>query len=440
MSVRAIFVVTTISIAIAVFAERLVKATMPPPQPGPLAAPKSARQTGYPAELARWVTPDDNPPSAAKIALGKSLFFDDRLSVDNTVACANCHDPDKGFTDQLPTSMGVHGKFGMRNAPTVLNSMFNIEQFWDGRAATLEDQAEQPILNPIEMGMPDEATVVKKLRSIPEYQKAFQEVFGAPPNYRNLVRAIAVYERTQVSFDSPFDRYMAGDDKALTPQQKRGWEIFNGQGRCMSCHGWNPTRPLFTDDRYHNIGVSAHSAKFVPHARQALALLSKSGGPREIDQLAIATDMSELGRFLVTKQPHDIGAFRTMSLRNLYVTEPYFHDGSQDTIWDTLDHYNKGGVQNPFLDGGIVPLGLSSQQEDDLAAFLLALTSPEYATQARKEYERQFKISRTRRPQRDTEAAMGLKGRNGPGFAGPFGDIGPGQDAMHEEPTRLGGY
>src|SRR5579883_2941559 len=161
-------------------------ATMPPPKPGPLAEPQTTHQVGFPDRLYKFVIPPDNPESPAKVALGKELFFDPRLSVDNTVACANCHDPDKGFTDQLPTAMGVHAKFGHRNAPTVLNSMFNIEQFWDGRAPTLEDQAEQPILNPIEMGMPDEQTVVAKLSKIPEYQKGFQEAFGSAPTYRNL--------------------------------------------------------------------------------------------------------------------------------------------------------------------------------------------------------------------------------------------------------------
>ncbi|MGH7779372.1 MAG: cytochrome-c peroxidase [Candidatus Binataceae bacterium] len=416
------------------------QATMPAPKPGALAKPKSIDQAGFPAKLYQWTVPADNPQSPAKVALGKTLFFDMRLSIDNTVACANCHDPDKGFTDQLKTAMGVHAKFGQRNAPTVLDSMFNIEQFWDGRAPTLESQAGQPILNPVEMGMPDEQTVANKLDSIPEYTLQFQQVFGAAPTYVNMERAIAAYERTQLAFDSPFDHFMAGDTNALSASQQRGWAIFNGQGRCMSCHGWNPTRPLFTDDRYHNIGVSAHNAQFVPHAREALALLSNGkGGAQEIDRLAISTDMSEVGRFLVTKQPHDIGAFRTMGLRNLFVTEPYFHDGSQDTIWDTLDHYNKGGVPNPFLDGGITPLGLSERQEDDLAAFLLSLTSSNYMTQAKAEYDRQFKLSRTTRPQRDTAAAMGLIGRNGPGFAGPFGDIGPGESSMQENPALLGG-
>ncbi|HVA82082.1 MAG TPA: cytochrome c peroxidase [Candidatus Binataceae bacterium] len=440
MSARSVTAMLIAAATIALGAGPVARATMPPPLPGASAEPKSIDQPGFPAKLYQWTTPANNPQSAAKVALGKALFFDARLSVDNTVACANCHDPDKGFTDQLPTAMGVHGKFGQRNAPTVLDSMFNIEQFWVGRAATLEDQAEQPILNPIEMGMPDQKAVVDKLNSIPDYQRQFQQVFGAAPAYVNLVRAIAAYERTQIAFDSPFDHYMAGDTSALSAQQQRGWAIFNGQGRCMSCHGWNPTRPLFTDDRFHNIGVSAHDAQFVPHAREALAALSSGGGgAQQIDRLAISSDMSQLGRFLVTKQPHDIGAFRTMDLRNLYVTEPYFHDGSQKTIWDTLDHYNKGGVPNPFLDGGITPLGLSEAQEDDLAAFLLSLTSQRYMAQARTEYERQLALSRTKRPQRDTQAAMGLIGRNGPGFAGPFGDIGPGESAMHENPALLGG-
>ena len=439
MTVRIPSVMLAGAAALAVAAS-LARATMPPPKPDASAAPKPLNQTGFPAKLYQWSIPADNPQTPAKVALGKALFFDDRLSVDNTVACANCHDPGKGFTDELPTSMGVHGKFGQRNAPTVLNSMFNIEQFWDGRAPTLEAQAEQPILNPVEMGMPDQRTVVNKVNSIAEYKAEFQRIFGEAPTYGDIVKAIAAYERTQLAFDSPFDRYMNGDPNAITAQQKRGWAIFNGQGRCMSCHGWNPTRPLFTDDRFHNIGVSAHSAQFVPHARAALALLGKGGGGAlQIDQLAISSDMSDLGRFLVTKQPHDIGAFRTMDLRNLFLTEPYFHDGSQTTIWDTLDHYNKGGVQNPYLDGGIVPLGLSEAQEDDLAAFLLSLTSQPYMQQAQAEYARQFKISRTTRPQRDTAAAMGLKGRNGPGFAGPFGDIGPGQAAMQENPALLGG-
>jgi cytochrome c peroxidase len=172
-------------------------------------------------------------------------------------------------------------------------------------------------------------------------------------------------------------------------------------------------------------------------ARKALVLISQGGGGlQQLDQLAIQSDMSGLGRFLVTKQPHDIGGFRTMGLRNLLVTEPYFHDGSQQTLWDVLDHYNKGGVQNPYLDGGLLPLGLSESEEDDLVAFLATLTSPEYAGVSNEELEKQRARSKTDRPQRDEAAAMGKAGL-GPGFKGPFGDMTPAQN--EENPASLGG-
>jgi cytochrome c peroxidase len=404
--------------------------------PGPLADPKSNKQAGFPTDLYSWVIPPDNPQTPAKIALGKALFFEDRLSADGKISCDHCHVPAKGFTDQLPTSMGINAQFGQRNAPTVLNSMFNVTQFWDGRSPSLEAQVEGPVTNPVEMGQKSTDAAVAKIKSISEYQKQFQEVFGRDPNFADIERAIAAYERTQFAFDSPFDKFMAGDKNAISDSAKRGWSIFNGKGRCMSCHGWNPTQPLFTEMKFHNIGVSAHKSDFVPLARKALDTLRSGASSQDIDKLAIGSDMSGLGRFLVTKQPHDIGAFRTMGLRNLLVTQPYFHDGSQATLWDTIDHYNKGGVQNPYLDGGIVPLGLTEAQEDDLIAFLTALTSPEYEKAAKEEYDLQFKRSRTDRPQRDTAAANGEKGR-GPGLAGPFGDIGPEQ--TEEDPALLGG-
>lgn len=407
---------------------------------GRLADPEPAKQAGFPHDLYRWVLPADNlerPPE--KIGLGRALFFDRRLSADNKESCSTCHDPEKGFTDQLPTAMGIHNQFGQRNAPTIINATFNILQFWDGREPTLEDQARRPILNPIEMGMPDEKTLVDKLKTAPEYQKAFMEVFGHPPNFDDMTKALAAFERTQVAFDSPFDKFVEGDEQALTEQQQHGWSLFNGKGRCLSCHGVNPVQPMFSDNRFHNIGVSAHNKNFVELARKALRVSAEGGGAAQIDQLAIQTDMSELGRFLITKEPHDIGAFRTMGLRNLLVTEPYFHDGSQATLWDTIDHYNKGGVQNPYLDGGIVPLGLSEQEIDDLVAFLKSLTSPRYADAAEHEYAAQLARSKTDRPQRDVDAAMGTTGRIDPKLSGPFGDIGPGEDQMREDPALLGG-
>ena len=430
---RALLVVSTLLVILAV--GPLVNAAHAD-GPGPLADPKSDKQAGFPTDLYSWAIPPDNPQTPAKIALGKALFFEDRLSADGKISCDHCHKPAKGFTDQLPTSMGINALFGQRNAPTILNSMFNVTQFWDGRSPTLEAQVEGPVTNPVEMGQKSTDAAVAAIKSIPEYQKQFQEVFGRDPNFADIERAIASYERTQFAFDSSFDKFMAGDKNAISDSAKRGWSIFNGKGRCMSCHGWNPTQPLFTEMKFHNIGVSAHKSDFVPLARKALDTLRSGATSQDIDKLAIGTDMSGLGRFLVTKQPHDIGAFRTMGLRNLLVTQPYFHDGSQQTLWDTIDHYNKGGVQNPYLDGGIVPLGLTEAEEDDLIAFLTSLTSPEYEKAAKEEYDLQFKRSRTDRPQSDTAAANGDKGR-GPGLAGPFGDIGPEQ--TEEDPALLGG-
>ena len=193
------------------------------PKPGPSAEPKSLDQPGLPRDLYQLSIPADNPQSQEKVALGKTLFFDTRLSADNSTACATCHKPDMGFTDQLATSKGIHDQHGQRNAPTILNAMFNVTQFWDGRAPSLEEQAKLPILNPVEMGQKAPADVVTKLNSIQEYKDTFQKVFGGAPNYDDMVKAIAAYERTQVTFDTPFDRFIAGDNKALDASARRGW-------------------------------------------------------------------------------------------------------------------------------------------------------------------------------------------------------------------------
>lgn len=377
-------------------------------------------QVGFPNELYRSMIPPDNPQTSLKVALGRQLFFDKRLSENNTQMCASCHNPDKGFTDQLPTAIGIHAKSGQRNTLTVLNAAFNVSQFWDGREQTLEGQVKDPIVNPGEMGMKNANEVVTKIASVPEYQRRFWAAFGEPVTMVNIQRAIAAYERIRVTFNTPFDRFVAGDLSALTPQQQRGWAIFNGKGRCMSCHEWKPTRPFFTDNHFHNIGVSICNKQFVSKAQQVLALLGRdSAEPQEIDRLAIANDMSELGRFLVTKQYRDIGAFRTPDLRNLLVTEPYFHDGSQKTLWDVVDLFNKGGMRNPFLDSGVVPLGLTEPEIDELVAFLASLTSPEYAKAAQIEYQKQFRLSRTFRPQRNTAVAIRLKEDKGARIGSP---------------------
>jgi cytochrome c peroxidase len=386
--------------------------TPPIPEAGPLARPKSLQQVGAPVDATHAAIPPDNPQTPEKIALGQRLFFDGRLSADGSVACSTCHDPARAFSDGKPASIGIKGRGGQRNAPTILNALYNKTQFWDGRAKTLEEQAALPIVNPVEMGQPSMDAAVTRIAAIAEYQGAFRGVFGRPPNGPDLVRAIASYERTQVSFDSPFDHFVAGDENAIDDSANRGWELFNTRGRCNKCHALSEDKrdvTYFTDNDFHNIGIGIIRHNVVALARQAEQLIN-SADPAAIDRAAIQTDMSALGRFLITKKEPDIATFKTPSLRNVLVTGPYFHDGSQETLWDVMDHYNKGdGLQNPYLDEDIQPLALTEVEIDDVVAFLASLTSADYAEQGRKELARQREISRTKRPQRDTARAFGPK-------------------------------
>jgi len=385
---------------------------LPIPKPGPLAHPKSIHQVGVPAAATRAAIPPDNPQTPEKIALGQKLFFDGRLSADGTVACSTCHDPARAFTDGRPTSVGIKGRIGQRNAPTILNALYNKTQFWDGRVKTLEEQAALPIVNPVEMGQPSLDAAMARIAAIPEYQDAFRKVFGAPPNARDLLRAIASYERAQLSFDSPFDRFIAGDSTAIDDAAKRGWELFNTRARCNKCHALSEQKrdaTSFTDNDFHNIGIGIIRHNVAALARQAEQAI-KSGDTSQIDRAAIQTDMSALGRFLITRRERDIAAFKTPGLRNVLVTGPYFHDGSQETLWDVMDHYNKGdGLQNPYLDEDIQPLALTEDDIDDVVAFLASLTSAPYKDQGIKELARQRALSRTNRPQRDTARAFGPK-------------------------------
>jgi cytochrome c peroxidase len=386
-----------------------------------LALPALARAAGeprVPPKLPPGVSPvlwslsvpPDAEPTPEKVALGEKLFNDKRLSVNDRVACATCHVPEKGFVDHKPHSEGVGApkERTQRNSPTVLNAMFNATQFWDGRAPSLEEQAKLPILNPIEMGQKSPDDVVAKVAKIPEYRDGFRKVFGRAPTYDDLAAAIAAFERTQYAGDAPFDRFIAGDERAIGASARRGWALFNGKARCNSCHAFAVVNPLFSDQKFHNIGIAAHKTDFIGLARRAMDIV-RAGDLKQIDELAIQTDLSELGRFLVTKQANDVGAFKTPTLRNVAVTGPYMHDGSLATLWDVMDHYNKGGVPNPNLDGGMQRLGLTEAEIDDVVAFLETLTSPRWAAFGREEMARQ-RARKNVRPERDTEVAMGRKG------------------------------
>lgn len=322
---------------------------------------------GLPADLWELLIPPENPVTPEKVALGRALYFDKRLSKDGTVSCATCHDPDKGFADGKPLAEGIQGKKGTRNSPTVLNAVFNEFQFWDGRAPSLEEQAKGPLINPVEMGFANHEEVVTVVKAVPEYQKQFQQVFGREPGIDDVVAAIASFERTVVSGDSRFDRFIAGDKSALSESAARGWELWNGKARCNTCHPFGDVTPNFSDNKFHNIGVAAKNRDFEGLSR-------KAAGEADPEKLAFEGDLTELGRFNVTRQPKDIGAFKTPGLRDVALTAPYMHDGSEATLMDVVNFYDKGGEPNPYLDGGIVPLKLTDQEKADLVAFLESLT------------------------------------------------------------------
>ena len=339
--------------------------------------------------------PASNPQTPEKITLGKKLFEDKRFSSTGQVACATCHDAKKAFTDSpLATSEGIakagRKLTGTRNAPTVVNAAYFDTMFWDGRSPSLEDQSQHPFVNPVEMGLKDHQPILKIARSDPEYVKAFEQVFGkkgAAITMTEVTQAIAAFERTQVAGDSPFDRYyFKGEASALTDQQKRGFELFVNKGRCVSCHVVEQTTALFTDNRFHNIGVGINA---VQNDVPALAgeFLKAKATLAEVDKKVLADKRtSELGRFAISRNFEGLGAFKTSTLRNVAVTSPYMHDGSIKTLREVVVHYNNGGVTkegdpvNDFLSSGIRKLGLTDPEIDDLVAFLEALTSPEYAS------------------------------------------------------------
>lgn len=290
--------------------------------------------------------PEDNPYTKAKAELGRLLYFDKRLSSDSTVSCATCHSPKFGFTDGAPVSTGIGGQKGGRSAPTVINRAYSLHQFWDGRAPTLEAQAVGPIANPIEMTNerdPKRAhlTRVNALKRVPGYVKRFESVFGTNEfTIDHVGQAIATFERTVLSGNAPFDRYKAGDKQAMSASQVRGMNIFFKKTACDSCHlGFN-----FTDGSYVNIGIGMDRPK------------------------------PDLGRFVVSKREEDKGAFKTPTLRDIEHTGPYMHDGRFKTLEEVVEHYDKGGIKNPYLDERLKPLKLSAQEKRDLVAFLKALS------------------------------------------------------------------
>jgi len=288
-----------------------------------------------PNHLAAFATPTVKD-SIDLTALGRLLFFDKRLSGDEKMSCATCHQPDKGYCDAVPKGTGNQGKTLARNTPSVVNVDARMPLFWDGRAATPEEQALMPVANPDEMNM-DPDKLVAILSVIPEYVARIKRAFGdSEITPKRVGAAIASFERTLVSSDSPFDRAMGGDATAMSDAARRGMKLFVGKGRCTKCHDG----PHFTDASFHNIGIT--------------------GG--------------DVGRYKIVPVAVLKGAFKTPGLRDVELTAPYFHDGSAKTLDDVMAHYNRGGDTKDNLDGDITPLSLNDAEQKDLVAFMKALT------------------------------------------------------------------
>lgn len=322
--------------------------------------------------------PADNPMSSKKVALGRALYFDKRLSIDGTVSCANCHDPALAFTDSNVVAVGVGDKRGTRNAPTILNSVFNDSLFWDGRARSLEDQIKHPLMSAFEMGMGSKDDLIRRLSSIAEYRQEFSQVFKSEGlTIDTLAKAIAAYERTLLSGNSPFDRFIIGDSATLSDAQQRGWDLFKEKAKCIECHTYSVSSPLFTDFKFHNTGVAAADTLF----SELMRTVPKSSVETTPTILAHSTGFSELGRFAVTFQQVDIGAFKTPTLRDVELTSPYMHDGSLKTLIDVVQFYNRGGNPNSHLDKRMHPLQLTDSEVNDLVQFMRALTSDDVLQQ-----------------------------------------------------------
>lgn len=313
--------------------------------------------------LGEMPVPVGNPQTEEKVELGKMLFFDPRLSGDNKMSCATCHNPELGFSDGLPRANGAQGELG-RNSPTIWNAAYVDFPFWDGRTASLEEQAGKPIVADVEMNqkVPE---LIEELEAVPEYRERFRKVFGTDTiSFTDVTRAIAAFERTVLTFNSPFDRFEAGDESAMSTEARQGMELFFGKAACASCH----TKPLFTDNRFHVIGV--------PQVGPKAAVEEPARSENEAQDLEPTGRrvLGDLGRFEVTGDLRDNGAFRTPTLRNVELSGPYMHDGAFKTLEEVVTFYNEGGGDVENRSKLVFPLNLNDQEQKALVAFLKALT------------------------------------------------------------------
>lgn len=322
--------------------------------------------------------PADNPITAEKVQLGRKLFFDRRLSANNTVSCAMCHIPEQGFAqNELRLPVGVEGRSVRRNAPSIFNVAYVERLFHDGRETSLENQVWSPLLARNEMANVSIGVVIERIRALDDYAERFIRAFERGPDIQTVGMAIASYERVLVTGDSPFDRwYFGGDNDAMSAAARRGFDIFRGKGRCVACHTVAKDFALFSDGDFHNTGLGYHATMHSDDSGFDVTLAPGNVEHVESD-LAQTTGMQifrDLGRYEVTGNPDDRWRYRTPTLRNVALSAPYMHDGSLPTLRDVVLFYDRGGVPNETLDPLIVPLGLSDSEVDDLLAFLESLT------------------------------------------------------------------
>jgi cytochrome c peroxidase len=357
------------------------------------------QRTGKAADLFRVVqspplglppvpVPRDNPITRKKVQLGRRLFFDRRLSLNETMSCAMCHIPEQGFTNnELTTAVGIEGRTVRRNAPTIYNVAYFSNIFHDGRDTRLEFQIWQPMLAFNEMGNPSIGYVVEKISGLGDYKGLFESAFdGREPGVETIGMAIASYERTIVSGNSAFDRWYFGkNESALTEAAKRGFYLFKEKAGCTVCHLIQDDHALFTDDSFHNTGLGWKFS--VGEGEEAIPVQVAPGVkvmvPRKVIDSVAEPPPSDLGRYEVTQDPADRWRYKTPTLRNVALTAPYMHNGVFGTLKEVLSFYNQGGIPNPQLDPAIRPLGLTGSEMEDILAFLESLTGDNVETLVR---------------------------------------------------------
>ena len=335
--------------------------------------------------------PPDNPITVEKINLGRKLFFDRRLSINDTLSCAVCHIPEQGFTNnEISTAVGVEGRSVLRNSPTLYNVAYQQHLFLDGREISLETQVWQPMTARNEMAAPSIGYVIRKIRNMSDYDGLFENAFsGRGPDIATVGYALASYQRVLLAADSPFDRWFyGGDESAVSESAKEGFEVFAGKGTCIVCHQVNSEHALFVDHKFHNTGIgyaisqgknlSSHVGEKTVRVQLAPGIVADM--PEEtILSLNRNRGFNDLGLYRVTEQPEDRWKFRTQTLRNIALTAPYMHNGQFYTLREVIDFYDRGGIPNELLSPFIRPLNLTESEKVNLEAFLNSLTGSNVA-------------------------------------------------------------